>query len=183
MRDIPGDITSIGSQREQSLKQNVKINGVFNNFQVSVSQEGYQTLNPILTNGYKKSPSINLNYFKNFKNVSVHEYLNYTNFVADTIHGFFGIDKNNKFRSSIPNPVEGERIFYMLEISNSMNISGYQLNTSIGVRGIDFDIVDNKTNSNSVMVPTFKFDLSTLLIMKSGMQSHILKPKIFYGYV
>ena len=183
LRDIPGDITSIGSQREQSLKQNVKINGVFNNFQVSVSQEGYQTLNPILTNGYKKSPSINLNYFKNFKNVSVHEYLNYTNFVADTIHGFFGIDKNNKFRSSIPNPVEGERIFYMLEISNSMNISGYQLNTSIGVRGIDFDIVDNKTNSNSVMVPTFKFDLSTLLIMKSGMQSHILKPRIFYGYV
>ena len=57
-------------------KQNVKINGVFNNFQVSVSQEGYQTLNPILTNGYKKSPSINLNYFKNFKNVSDHEYLN-----------------------------------------------------------------------------------------------------------
>ena len=71
----------------------------------------------------------------------------------------------------------------MLEISNSMNISGYQLNTSIGVRGIDFDIFHNKTNSNSVMVPTFKFDLSTLLIMKSGMQSHILKPRIFYGYV
>ena len=33
------------------------------------------------------------------------------------------------------------------------------------------------------MVPTFKFDLSTLLIMKSGMKSHVLKPRIFYGYV
>ena len=38
-------------------------------------------------------------------------------------------------------------------------------------------------NTNSVMVPTFKFDLSTTLIRKNGMQSHILKPRIFYGYV
>ena len=37
LRDIPGDITSIGSQREQSLKQNVKINGVFNNFLKTLS--------------------------------------------------------------------------------------------------------------------------------------------------
>ena len=183
LRDIPGDITSIGSQREQNLNQNIQINGVFNNFQISVSQEGYQTLNPILTNGYKKSPSINFSYNKNFKNVSIHEYLNYTNFVADTIHGFFGVDKNNKFRSSIPNPVEGERFFYMLEVSNSNNIKGYKLKTSIGVRGIDFDITGNSMNTNSVMVPTFKFDLSTSLIRKNGMQSHILKPRIFYGYV
>ena len=183
LRDVPGEITSIGNQREQNLKQNIQINGVFNNFQISVSQEGYQTLNPILTDGYKKSPSIDITYLKNFKNVSIHEYLNYTKFVANNIHGFFGVDTNNKFRSFIQDPVEGERIYYKLDISNFISFRGYQLKSSIGLRGIDFNILDSEVDTNSVLVPTFKVDFSTLLIKKSGMHRHILKPRIFYGYV
>ena len=184
LRDIPGDITSIGNQREQNLKQNIKINSNFRNFKVQISQEGYQTLNPILTNGYKKSPSIDVNYYKNFKNFSLREHMNYTNFVADNIHGFYGISSINEFKSIIKEPLEGSRIFYNLEISNSSYFNGYKISSSFGARGIDYDLENaNGIKTKSVIAPTFNFDISTSIIKKNEEDSHIFKPRIFYGYV
>ena len=184
LRDIPGDITSIGNQREQNLKQNIKINSSIGNFIVQISQEGYQTLNPILTNGYKKSPSIDINYYRNFKNFSLKEHLNFTNFVADNIHGFYGINNMNELQSLIKNPLEGSRFFYNLEVSNSTHFNGYKISSSFGIRGIDYNI-ENKDGikTKSVIVPTFNFDISTSFIKKDSGNSHIVKPRIYYGYV
>ena len=184
LRDLPGDITSIGNQREQNLKQNIKINSSLGNFRVQISQEGYQTLNPILTNGYKKSPSIDINYYRNFKNFSLKEHLNFTNFVADNIHGFYGINNINEFQSLIENPLEGSRFFYNLEVSNSTHFNGYKLSSSFGIRGIDYDIENkDRIKTKSVIVPTFNFDISTSFIKKDSGNSHIVKPRIYYGYV
>ena len=184
LRDLPGDITSIGNQREQNLKQNIKINSSLGNFRVQISQEGYQTLNPILTNGYKKSPSIDINYYRNFKNFSLKEHLNFTNFVADNIHGFYGINNINEFQSLIKNPLEGSRFFYNLEVSNSTHFNGYKISSSFGIRGIDYDIENkNRIKTKSVIVPTFNFDISTSFIKKDSGNSHIVKPRIYYGYV
>ena len=184
LRDLPGDITSIGDQREQNLKQNIKINSSLGNFRVQISQEGYQTLNPILTNGYKKSPSIDINYYRNFKNFSLKEHLNFTNFVADNIHGFYGINNINEFQSLIKNPLEGSRFFYNLEVSNSTHFNGYKLSSSFGIRGIDYDIENkDRIKTKSVIVPTFNFDISTSFIKKDSGNSHIVKPRIYYGYV
>ena len=184
LRDLPGDITSIGNQREQNLKQNIKINSSLGNFRVQISQEGYQTLNPILTNGYKKSPSIDINYYRNFKNFSLKEHLNFTNFVADNIHGFYGINNINEFQSLIKNPLEGSRFFYNLEVSNSTHFNGYKISSSFGIRGIDYDIENkDRIKTKSVIVPTFNFDISTSFIKKDSGNSHIVKPRIYYGYV
>ena len=184
LRDLPGDITSIGNQREQNLKQNIKINSSLGNFRVQISQEGYQTLNPILTNGYKKSPSIDINYYRNFKNFSLKEHLNFTNFVADNIHGFYGINNINEFQSLIENPLEGSRFFYNLEVSNSTHFNGYKISSSFGIRGIDYDIENkDRIKTKSVIVPTFNFDISTSFIKKDSGNSHIVKPRIYYGYV
>ena len=184
LRDLPGDITSIGDQREQNLKQNIKINSSLGNFRVQISQEGYQTLNPILTNGYKKSPSIDINYYRNFKNFSLKEHLNFTNFVADNIHGFYGINNINEFQSLIKNPLEGSRFFYNLEVSNSTHFNGYKISSSFGIRGIDYDIENkDRIKTKSVIVPTFNFDISTSFIKKDSGNSHIVKPRIYYGYV
>ena len=184
LRDLPGDITSIGNQREQNLKQNIKINSSLGNFRVQISQEGYQTLNPILTNGYKKSPSIDINYYRNFKNFSLKEHLNFTNFVADNIHGFYGINNIDEFQSLIKNPLEGSRFFYNLEVSNSTHFNGYKISSSFGIRGIDYDIENkNRIKTKSVIVPTFNFDISTSFIKKDSGNSHIVKPRIYYGYV
>ena len=184
LRDIPGDVTSIGNQREQNLKQNINIYGAFKNIKIKISQEGYQTLNPLLTNGYKKAPSINIEYFNKFKKISIREYVNITEFRAENLHGFFGNQvNNNKFQSYITNPIEGRRTFYNLEISNSSNLNGYKLMTAIGLKGIDYDLENKNSKTNSILVPTFILDLNTLFIKKDGVTQHILKPRFFYGYV
>ena len=184
LRDISGEISSIGSERKQNLKQNVEINGMFKNFEIKVSHQGYQTLNPILTNGYKKTPSIDLKYFKRFKKLSVYEHLNYSNFKAEEIHGFYGnYGENNKFQSYIEDPVEGSRIFYDLEVSNFSQFSAYQVATSIGLKSISYDLKNSNFKTNTVVVPSFKLDISSLYVRKEGMTVHTLKPRIFYGYV
>ena len=65
LRDISGEITSIGSEREQYLNQNISITGEFKNLILKIEQEKNQSLNPLLTNGYEKSPSVDLSFFKN----------------------------------------------------------------------------------------------------------------------
>ena len=80
LRDIPGDITSIGDQRAQSLMQNISINAAINNLSIKLEHKGFQVLNPILTNGYKKLPSIEFKYLKNFENFTLYENL-YNNFI------------------------------------------------------------------------------------------------------
>jgi len=184
LRDISGEISSIGSERKQNLKQNVEINGIFKNIEIKVAHQGYQTLNPILTNGYKKIPSIDLKYFKSFKKLSIYEHINYSNFKAEGIHGFFGnYGKNNKFQSYIEDPVEGSRIFYDFELSNFSQFSAYQVATSIGLKSISYNLKNENFKTNTVVVPSFKLDISSLYLRKDGMTTHTLRPRIFYGYV
>ena len=184
LRDIPGDITSLGNQRKQNLKQNIKINGVFKNFDFQISHEGYQTLNPILTNGYKKVPSIDLKYFKDYKSFAIHEHLNYTIFHADDIHGFFGLQQdNNGYLINISKPREGSRLFHNFEVSKFLMLNRYEISTSIGLKSISYDLNDSESISNSVTVPSFKLDISSLFLKKDGASLHILRPRIFYGYV
>lgn len=183
LRDIPGDITSIGNQRAQNLKQNVSLNGVIGDLRIKVRHQGFQTLNPILTNGYKKMPSLELEYLKNLKNFTIYERLNFSYFKADAIHGFYGYqNKNNKFIYSINTPTEGSRIFSDFKISNQTYFNGMRISSSFGLKSINYDL-DDGVQSNSVSIPNFKLDISTLLFKKNKMDLHILKPRFIYGYV
>ena len=183
LRDIPGDITSIGNQRAQNLKQNVSLNGVIGNLRIKVRHQGFQTLNPILTNGYKKMPSLELEYQKNLKNFTIYERLNFSYFKADAVHGFYGYqNKNNKFIYSINTPTEGSRIFSNFKISNQTYFNGMSISSSFGLKSINYDL-DDGVQSNSVSIPNFKLDISTLLFKKNKMDLHILKPRFIYGYV
>ena len=183
LRDIPGDITSIGNQRAQNLKQNVSLNGVIGDLRIKVRHQGFQTLNPILTNGYKKMPSLELEYLKNLKNFTIYEKLNFSYFKADAIHGFYGYqNKNNKFIYSINTPAEGSRIFSNFKISNQTYFNGMRISSTFGLKSINYDL-DGGVQSNSVSIPNFKLDISTLLFKKNKMNLHILKPRFIYGYV
>ena len=183
LRDIPGDITSIGNQRAQNLKQNVSLNGVIGDLRIKVRHQGFQTLNPILTNGYKKMPSLELEYLKNLKNFTIYERLNFSYFKADAVHGFYGYqNKNNKFIYSINTPTEGSRIFSNFKISNQTYFNGMSISSSFGLKSINYDL-DDGVQSNSVSIPNFKLDISTLLFKKNKMDLHILKPRFIYGYV
>lgn len=183
LRDIPGDITSIGNQRVQNLKQNISVNAAFNNLSINIEHQGFQTLNPILTNGYKKLPSLELKYLKNFKNFTLYEKLNISYFKADSLNGFYGYKGDeNKFLYRVDNPVEGSRIFSDFKISNQTYFNGMNVSTSIGLRSINYDL-DDGAQSNSINVPNFKLDVSTLFFRKDNMDLHVLKPRFVYGYV
>ena len=183
LRDIPGDITSIGDQRAQNLMQNISINAAINNLSIKLEHQGFQVLNPILTNGYKKLPSMEFKYLKNFENFTLYEKLNISYFKADSIHGFYGYqDKNNQFLYRTENPIEGSRIFSNFKILNQTYFNGLNINSSLGVKSIHYNL-DDGTQSNSVNVPNFKLDISTLFYRKDKMNLHVLKPRFIYGYV
>tara|TARA_Y100001970_G_C14228701_1_gene857292 strand:- start:51 stop:2399 length:2349 start_codon:yes stop_codon:yes gene_type:complete len=183
LRDIPGDITSIGDQRAQNLMQNISINAAINNLSIKLEYQGFQALNPILTNGYKKLPSMEFKYLKNFENFTLYEKLNISYFKADSIHGFYGYqDKNNQFLYRTENPIEGSRIFSNFKILNQTYFNGLNINSSLGVKSIHYNL-DDGTQSNSVNVPNFKLDISTLFYRKDKMNLHVLKPRFIYGYV
>ena len=183
LRDIPGDITSIGDQRAQNLMQNISINAAINNLSIKMEHQGFQALNPILTNGYKKLPSMEFKYLKNFENFTLYEKLNISYFKADSIHGFYGYqDKNNQFLYRTENPIEGSRIFSNFKILNQTYFNGLNINSSLGVKSIHYNL-DDGTQSNSVNVPNFKLDISTLFYRKDKMNLHVLKPRFIYGYV
>ena len=183
LRDIPGDITSIGDQRAQNLMQNISINAAINNLSIKLEHQGFQALNPILTNGYKKLPSLEFKYLKNFENFTLYEKLNISYFKADSIHGFYGYqDKNNQFLYRTENPIEGSRIFSNFKILNQTYFNGLNINSSLGVKSIHYNL-DDGAKSNSVNVPNFKLDISTLFYRKDKMNLHVLKPRFIYGYV
>ena len=183
LRDIPGDITSIGDQRAQNLMQNISINAAINNLSIKLEHQGFQALNPILTNGYKKLPSIEFKYLKNFENFTLYEKLNISYFKADSIHGFYGYqDKNNQFLYRTENPIEGSRIFSNFKILNQTYFNGLNINSSLGVKSIHYNL-DDSAKSNSVNVPNFKLDISTMFYRKDKMNLHVLKPRFIYGYV
>ena len=183
LRDISGDITSIGSQRAQNLEQNISINSVVGNLAVTFEHQGFQTLNPILTNGYKRMPSLELKFVKDFKNFTMHEQLNISNFKAANIHGFHGYKENNKFLYLIDNPAEGSRIFSNFKITNYTSLNGINISSSFGFKSIKYDLDNKVIDTNSVNVPSFKLDINTLYFKKDKMAIHLLKPRLVYGYV
>ena len=87
LRDIPGDITSIGYQRIQNLNQSIAFQAKLKNSILTVEHQSYQSLNPIITDGYKKSPSVNfifskkINGFYYLKKISTYLHLKQIKFM------------------------------------------------------------------------------------------------------
>ena len=175
LRDIPGDITSIGDQRAQNLMQNISINAAINNLSIKLEHQGFQVLNPILTNGYKKLPSIEFKYLKNFENFTLYEKLNISYFKADSIHGFITIRiKIINFFIELKILIEGSRIFSNFKILNQTYFNGLNINSSLGVKSIHYNL-DDGAQSNSMHVPNFKLDISTLFYRKDKNESSCSK--------
>ena len=183
LRDIPGDITSIGYRRIQNLNQNVSIQTRFKNIKLSIQHQAYQSLNPILTNGYKKSPSLNLKYRKNINGFIFSEDIDISTFKANTIHGYFGFQTmDNNYLRLIENPDEGQRIFSDLSVSKIFNINGFNVLSKVGIKSIDYNLTYSSKKTQSINVPNALIDVSSIYVNKNGSTINILKPRFIYGY-
>ena len=183
LRDIPGDITSIGYRRIQNLNQNISFQTRFKNIKLIIEHQGYQSLNPILTNGYKKSPALNLKYRKNINGFILSEDLDISTFRANTIHGYFGYQTmDNNYLRLIENPDEGQRIFSDLGISKTFNVNGFNVLSRVGIKSIDYNLTHSLKKTQSINVPNALIDISSVYVNKNGSTINILKPRLIYGY-
>ena len=182
LRDISGEITAIGSQRQQYLNQNISISGKYENIAFKIEKQQNQSLNPLLTNGYKKSPSIDLKFSKNIGKFSFHESINVTYFKADKLHGFFGIGSTNQYLIDVNKFNEGSRIYSDFKIINNSYISNIHVSSSIGLKSIKYNLNDG-VKTKDINVPNFKLDLSSTYIKKNMMNTYLIKPSIVFGFV
>ena len=183
LRDIPGDITSMGYQRIQNLNQSFSFSAKFRNSSLSINHQGYQSLNPILSNGYVKSPSINYRFFKNINGFVVSENINITSFRADKIHGYYGYQTtNNKYLRLIENPVEGRRIFSEFSISRYTHINGFNISSNVGLNSISYDLSNTEVESKNVNVPNVLIDINTIFIKNNSDSKYFIEPRLTLGY-
>ncbi len=183
LRDIPGEITSIGYQRIQNLNQNFSLNTQFNNSFLTIEHQGFQSLNPILSNGYVKSPSIDYMFLKSTNGIVISEKLNISTFKANKIHGYYGYQTiNNKYLRLIENPVEGRRIFSEFSLSKYAHINGFNISSNIGLKSINYDLSDNIQNAKNINVPNALLDISTIFIKNDGNNKYLVEPKLALGY-
>ena len=183
LRDIPGDITSIGYQRIQNLNQNFSFNTQFNNSFLTIEHQGYQSLNPILSNGYVKSPSISYRFLKKINGIVISEKLSISSFKANRIHGYYGYQTtNNKFLRLIENPVEGRRIFSEFSLSKYAYINGFNISSNIGLKSINYDLSNNAQKTKNINVPNALLDISTIFLKNDGDNKYFIEPRLTMGY-
>jgi len=184
LRDIPGDITSIGYQRIQNLNQSIAFQAKLKNSILTVEHQSYQSLNPIITDGYKKSPSVNFIFSKKINGFTIQENLNISSFKADKIHGYYGYQNlNNNYLRLIENPLEGKRIFSNFSISRNIHYKGFNLSSNIGLKSINFDLSNEKDEKvTSVNVPNALLDINSIFIKNKNNVRHLLEPRLTLGY-
>ena len=78
--DLPSSLTNIANQRDHYLTQSVSMSMLVNNLSLSIMREGFQSLNPFITNGYIKKPELNLEYKQYGSSFSYFARANYANF-------------------------------------------------------------------------------------------------------
>ena len=183
LRDIPGDITSIGNRRIQNLNQNISIETRFKNTKLVIEHQAFQSLNPILTNGYKKSPSLNLKYMNNIGGYIFTETIDISTFKANTIHGYFGYQTmDNNYLRLIQNPDEGQRIYSDFNISKTFNLNGFNVISEFGIKSISYDLTNSTKKTKNINVPNLLIDVSSIYVHKDGASTNLLKPRFVYGY-
>ena len=184
LSDIPGEITSIGSQRSTNLHQNIKIKTYFKNSMLSINHIGFQTLNPILTNGYKKSPEIEFNKIFNFKNYYLEGLINTSYFKANEIHGFYGFQTmNGQYLKLINNPSEGRRTYIQISATNKFNYKNINFKTNFDVKSIFYDLDSSNTKAQNVSVPQVLIDIDSLFFKKEKNNSiSLIEPRLVIGY-
>ena len=123
-RDVPGESVNLNFQREEYFEQSISFQGNLKKLSYEIGSMGFESSNPILTNGYVKKPFINLEYENNLRNLKFESSLNFAEFSAGTLHDYVGYQVHEgKYLLLIENPPEGSRLF----MNNSLKTESLSL--------------------------------------------------------
>ena len=183
LRDIPGEITTIGLQRDHYLSQNIIISSRFNNLAIELEHQGFQSLNPLLTNGYKKSPAIDLSFVKTLNSINVKHRLNIATFKASSLHEFFGASSGmGKYLNLVEDPIEGRRTFSDLTLSKTFDKEFVKIKTSLGLKSLSYDLQNESVQNNNINSPNLKIDISSMFVKMNSDGMSIIQPRLVLGY-
>ena len=183
LRDIPGEITAIGLQRDHYLSQNIIISSRFNNLAIELEHQGFQSLNPLLTNGYKKSPAIDISFVKTLNSINVKHRLNIATFKASSLHEFFGASSGmGKYLNSVEDPIEGRRTFSDLTLSKTFDKEFIKIKTSLGLKSLSYDLQNESVQNNNINSPNLKIDISSMFVKMNSDGMSIIQPRLVLGY-
>ena len=183
LRDIPGEITTIGLQRDHYLSQNIIISSRFNNLAIELEHQGFQSLNPLLTNGYKKSPAIDLSFVKTLNSINIKHRLNIATFKASSLHEFFGASSGmGKYLNLVEDPIEGRRTFSDLTLSKTFDKEFVKIKTSLGLKSLSYDLQNESVQNNNINSPNLKIDISSMFVKMNSDGMSIIQPRLVLGY-
>ena len=182
-RDVPGESIDLNLQREEYLEQSISFIGKFGGLSYDLGIIGFETSNPILTNGYRKKPYIDLSFSKAFGEFKFNSFLKMAEFSANKIHDFIGYEiHDGKFLRLIENPSEGSRMF----LNNSIHLKKFykslEIDTSIGVKSLKYNLEDSNDITNDISVPSINIIVSSNLYKQSGDSFSYLSPIYVFGY-
>ncbi|MDO7562259.1 MAG: hypothetical protein MUR44_05450, partial [SAR86 cluster bacterium] len=112
--DLPSNLTNIATQRDHYLPQSIEVSGHIKNFYISIARQGYQSLNPFMTNGFIKKPELNLSYLASGGPLTFIGKIQYSDFnLEHSINNLLIPSSNFK---------EGSRSIAEIELSSKSNI-------------------------------------------------------------
>ena len=182
-RDVPGESVNLNFQREEYFEQSISFQGNLKKLSYEIGSMGFESSNPILTNGYVKKPFINLEYENNLRNLKFESSLNFAEFSAGTLHDYVGYQVHEgKYLLLIENPPEGSRLFMNNSLKTESRYKNFDIEASIGIKSISYDLKNTENTTNDINVPNIHIRISKDLFKTSDDGVSFLTPIYIFGY-
>ena len=182
-RDVPGESVNLNFQREEYFEQSISFQGNLKKLSYEIGSMGFESSNPILTNGYVKKPFINLEYENNLRNLKFESSLNFAEFSAGTLHDYVGYQVHEgKYLLLIENPPEGSRLFMNNSLKTESRYKNFNIEASVGIKSISYDLKNTENTTNDINVPNIRIRISKDLFKTSDDGVSFLTPIYTFGY-
>ena len=182
-RDVPGESVNLNFQREEYFEQSISFQGNLKKLSYEIGSMGFESSNPILTNGYVKKPFINLEYENNLRSLKFESSLNFAEFSAGTLHDYVGYQAHEgKYLLLIENPSEGSRLFMNNSLKTESRYKNFDIEASVGIKSISYDLKNTENTTNDINVPNIHIRISKDLFKTSDDGVSFLTPIYIFGY-
>ena len=182
-RDVSGESVNLNFQREEYFEQSISFQGNLKKLSYKIGSTGFESSNPILTNGYVKKPFINLEYENNLRNLKFESSLNFAEFSAGTLHDYVGYQVHEgKYLLLIENPPEGSRLFMNNSLKTESRYKNFDIEASVGIKSISYDLKNTENTTNDINVPNIRIKISKDLFKTSDDGVSFLTPIYTFGY-
>ena len=182
-RDVPSESVNLNFQREEYFEQSISFQGNLKKLSYEIGSMGFESSNPILTNGYVKKPFINLEYKNDLGKLKFKSSLKFAEFSAGTLHDYIGYQVHEgKYLLLIENPPEGSRLFMNNSLKTESRYKNFDIEASVGIKSISYDLKNTENITNDINVPNFRIRISKDLFKASDDGVSFLTPIYIFGY-